>query len=269
MPAAVDQMWKEGIVLCAYSSGRWVLSVGGPKLGGTSSIEILTGTAAALPRGFSNISLQTEAGTAAGTLNGVSLFDRQSIRTLDCGFAALGASDWYGIVFDDVVITQAGSGWHPTSPCPAAVAGSQLFIRPCASNGLTVPDQAFKLLADWGILHIESNLCVTATAATAGARLVLGKCDPSDLKQQFKNDYTRVRNEVVPFKLKANSWGILSSLHLVGSLNDNGVTIERLPSLRADVWSSWSYFPNSKQLRNQYLANTKLGYPSCLTTCQQ
>lgn len=27
------------------------------------------------------------------------------------------------------------------------------------------------------------------------------------------------------------------------------------------------YFPNTNQLRNQYVANEKLGYPMCLSTC--
>ena len=33
------------------------------------------------------------------------------------------------------------------------------------------------------------------------------------------------------------------------------------------AWNSWVYFPNTSQLRNQYVANTNLGYPMCLSTC--
>ena len=32
-------------------------------------------------------------------------------------------------------------------------------------------------------------------------------------------------------------------------------------------WHMWSYFPNTKQLRNQYTGLPLLGYPKCLSTC--
>eukprot|EP01051_Picozoa_sp_SAG22_P010730 SAG22_NODE_982_length_6164_cov_32.072218_3_plen_90_part_00 len=32
-------------------------------------------------------------------------------------------------------------------------------------------------------------------------------------------------------------------------------------------WKEWVYFPNTNQLRNQYVANLALGYPMCLSTC--
>jgi len=32
-------------------------------------------------------------------------------------------------------------------------------------------------------------------------------------------------------------------------------------------WSTWSFFPNTGQLRNQYTADISLGFPMCLSTC--
>jgi hypothetical protein len=31
------------------------------------------------------------------------------------------------------------------------------------------------------------------------------------------------------------------------------------------TWNSWAYFPNTKQLRNEYVSDSKLGYPMCVT----
>jgi hypothetical protein len=36
---------------------------------------------------------------------------------------------------------------------------------------------------------------------------------------------------------------------------------------KSKTWSSWVFFPNTGQLRNQYTANVMLGYPMCLSTC--
>ena len=32
-------------------------------------------------------------------------------------------------------------------------------------------------------------------------------------------------------------------------------------------WNTWTYFPNTNQIRNQYVANPALGYPMCLSAC--
>jgi len=271
----VDQMWNDGIVLCVSADGSYCLSVGGPKLGSTPQGAIYkTGKAAALvPSAFSRISLTTVGTTASGSVDGVSLFKDVAIRSLDSGFAAMGSGDWYPIMFDNVSITQAGKGWAPKSPCPLAKAGAPLYARACASNGLTVDDEGFDLLADWGLRHIASGLCVSAASATKGAELSLATCDPTDLKQAFKNDYTRIRNTVGPFTLKAGD----GKLKLAGNV-DGTVTVSSFwPDTKAGAaaeaaagaWSTWSYFPNSKQMRNQYVANLKLGYPMCLATCSR
>ena len=41
----------------------------------------------------------------------------------------------------------------------------------------------------------------------------------------------------------------------------------RDPTAAAGEWAAWAYFPNTGQLRNQYVADVALGYPLCLSTC--
>jgi len=265
----VDQMWADGIVFCAHGNGNWTLSVGGPKLGGASfgGEVYLNGTAAALPTdSLSEFSLTTVGRQAWGTLNGKTVFSAVTVRGLDTGFAALGAGDWYPIQFDDVRIEQAGKGWHPTSPCGAAKVGDVLHNRACAANGITVADEAFEILPDWAIRHIASGLCAEASASVAGSGLKLAACEPKNPLQQFKNDYTNIRNQIEPMVLQAGGKDMVLTGHADGT-----VVVElskwSKPAPSTWKWMAWTYFPNSKQLRNQYTANTALGYPSCLTTC--
>ena len=77
--------------------------------------------------------------------------------------------------------------------------------------------------------------------------------------QQFKNDYTRIRNTVAAITLSD------SRLKLTGKTNGR-VTMGIFKS-GADGWAEWAYFPNTNQLRNQYVANEQLGYPMCLSAC--
>jgi len=205
----VDQMWADGIVFCVGADGAWTLTVGGPNLGGNEfkgTMYTNGSTVAPVKESWSTIKLTTIGDKASGSVNGAQLFSDVTIRNLDTGFAALGAGDWYSIAFDDVGIEQAGPNWKPTSPCGAPMIGSIVSVRDCAANGVTVDDEAFELLADWGIRHVKSGLCAAVKNAASGTGLTLQKCNPKDLHQQFKNDYTNVRNTVVPFKLKAATY---------------------------------------------------------------
>jgi hypothetical protein len=60
-----------------------------------------------------------------------------------------------------------------------------------------------------------------------------------------------------------DSYYDMTGLRLVGN-KDGTVAVGK----KGD-WNTWSYFPNTNQLRNQYTANTNLGYPMCLTTCSK
>merc|ERR1712232_1324960 len=82
-------------------------------------------------------------------------------------------------------------------------------------------------------------------------------------EQLFVNDYTRIRNH-------ETSMYVANKAAFVGWLGESHGG-PRTGSVAVDVsqhdWDKWAYFPNTKQLRNQYVANTKLGYPMCLSTC--
>jgi len=260
-----DQMWIDGVVLCVTNNGTYSLTVGGPKIGGSPSGKVYkTGTAAVLPMGFSTVSLTTISDKASAKLNGVTLFEGAQIRDVDTGFVGIGASHWMPIEYDNIDIEQAGSSWAPSSlPSCNARVGTPVRATNCSRNGFEFSGEAFDLLADWGIRHRATGLCVTVSSLSSGATLTLQKCDHTDSKQAFKNDYTAIRNWPVTMLVGGEG----SSLKLVGSL-DGSVEVGSKGS-----WTQWLYFPNSKQLRNQYTASkppqaaTKLGYPMCLTAC--
>jgi hypothetical protein len=90
----VDQMWHYGVVFCVSASGKWVLSYGGPALGGQydPANVIKTGALSApLPAAaWTTISLTTVDTTASATCNGKAIVEGAAIRNTDCGFSALG-----------------------------------------------------------------------------------------------------------------------------------------------------------------------------------
>jgi hypothetical protein len=200
----VDQMWKNGIALCASEGGTWQLTVGGPKLVTSEFIEIIQhGTTSALGTGnWHTLSLTTVGRKATGMLDSKPLFEDVAIRDIDTGFGAIGSNGWFPIEFDNVTITQAGDNWQPLPPpygCPAAKVGTRIGTRECSANGIVAEDLEWVLRAtDWSIVHKSSGLCLSASCTGAGAMLSLQICKPSDRKQQFPHDYTRIRNENMP-----------------------------------------------------------------------
>ena len=72
------------------------------------------------------------------------------------------------------------------------------------------------------------------------------------------NDYTRIRNTVVPV-----------TSHLLNAPLTGAASGEVAVGAGPADWQVWSYFPNTQQLRNQYVADEALGYPMCLSTCSQ
>lgn len=282
----VDQMWQNGIVLCISAAGNWSLLVGGPGLKGISPNQVLAnGTAAAPPTGrFSNLTLSTVGANAYGSIAPCGaeapcdLFKGLHIRTLDTGFAAMGASTWIPIEFSGVRIEKVGPRWRAPQSCMGAAAGTLVAATKCATNGFALQEQTFDLLASWGIRHVPSGLCVAAKAAQGGSQLHLAPCDPTDARQQFRNDYTNVRNRPVPFTVTENlimsgsTDGTVSLSQTESALGDVVAGVESaLESIEgeteAGTWGSWVYFPNTKQLRNQYTADINLGYPLCLSAC--
>ena len=169
----VDQMWRNGIVLCVHAGGTFNLTVGGPVLprGPDATITdtlqhtYVSGTAASAvgAGGWHTLALTTVGDSASGVLDVVSLFSAQPIRNLDTGFAALGMNDWFAVEFDDFVIKPAGPAWEPpVSPCTAAKVGDVVSARNCSTNGLPVADQEWELKSNWQLKHITSGLCAEA-----------------------------------------------------------------------------------------------------------
>ena len=341
----VDQMWRNGIVFCLASTGNWNLTIGGPQLGkGPRNGQLIVG--GHLPKApglgkWVTVQLSTVGSEASVSVNGASLFQGQAVRNIDTGFGAIGANDWFAIEYDNLSIKQAGTDWHPTSPCGAAKVGDSLFARNCSSNGVGVNDLMWELDANWLLRHVPSGLC--ATAGTDNT-LSLQKCVLGNDRQKFTNDYTRIRNKECPLKLHGTSNAVLAgrtngavfidgggqskkckdpsaynntdmynhtrcvglqshssgdhspqacakaacavnaevwqwqSPHKKGggcwagsttscSKDDTWVGASRERGAGSSAWTTWVFFPNTGQLRNQYVANTTLGYPMCLTTC--
>merc|ERR1712217_138371 len=193
-----------------------------------------------------------EADVAHGSLDGKSLLSDVQVRGLDAGFAAIGANGWFPIEYRNLSISQAERGWEAPSSCPLAKVGSVLGVRPCARNGQTSKDQEWSLLPSYQLQHQPTRLCATASAA---GNVTLQECDYADQAQLFVNDYTRIRNTVTSLTVASSNQplaGVLTGQVSVGKSGD---------------WKSWSYFPNTAQLRNQYVADMKLGYPMCLAAC--
>lgn len=269
----LDQMWDDGVVICVSAAGNYTLSVGGPRLGGSvNGRRIKVGNVSSPLHGFFELSLRTVKDKADATLNGERLFTDVHIRDVDTGFVGLGASDWIKVEFDDVEIQRAGPRWDSEHlpKCKGAQTNTALRARACATNGLSSEDQSFDLLADWGIRHRSSGLCVSALSEEAAARpkagapLNLQRCDPKDARQQFRNHYPTVRHRPESFLLTADDDRVLN---LVGGL-DGTVAVD-LEDSRRKQWNKWSYFPNTRQLRNQYVADVQLGYPMCLSACDE
>jgi len=100
----------------------------------------------------------------------------------------------------------------------------------------TVSTRLTALLADWGIQHVATQLCVEATGTSDGSGLKLSTCDPSNKNQQLRTTvYTRIRNLVVPMTFESNP-------QLVGS-KSAAVTVAK-----SGDWSKWTFFQHWAKL---------------------
>eukprot|EP01059_Diplonema_ambulator_P031982 TRINITY_DN605_c0_g1_i1.p1 TRINITY_DN605_c0_g1~~TRINITY_DN605_c0_g1_i1.p1 ORF type:complete len:823 (+),score=259.72 TRINITY_DN605_c0_g1_i1:38-2506(+) len=263
----INQMWHNGIVLCVNGHGQWNLSYNGPPVDGDWGKYKLVKTGQVAPIGttaWTTLQLRTLGDKADGSLQGKPVFTQETIRNIDSGFGGFGTNWWYAVEYDNLNITKAvqGDNWSPTtpSPCGAAGVGTVLTVTKCKPNGVSEEYQAFDVTSDWQIVHRASGLCVTAPAALPGAVLTLQKCDFTNMMQQWTNRYTRIRDEIIPLFLR-NTEVRLSGTHK----GEATTTITGLEGL-AD-WATWTYYPNTYQLRNQYNTDERLGYPMCLTAC--
>jgi len=75
--------------------------------------------------------------------------------------------------------------------------------------------------------------------------------------QQFWNDYTRIRNNPASILIGANPDA--TKLQLAGSLDGTLFVAEDDVDKAAAQWSTWTYFPNTRQIRNMYTAQEGFG----------
>eukprot|EP01060_Flectonema_neradi_P019629 TRINITY_DN2686_c0_g1_i1.p1 TRINITY_DN2686_c0_g1~~TRINITY_DN2686_c0_g1_i1.p1 ORF type:complete len:815 (+),score=136.15 TRINITY_DN2686_c0_g1_i1:200-2644(+) len=254
-----NQMWSNAIAFCVSTEGVWNLTYEGPPQSQVyKSRPISTGnvTKPGIGKWFT-LGLMTINNTASIFYNKELIHSNISIRNFDNGFAAFGCGGWYSAEFDNLFIEEAGNNWQPTEPCKQPGIGTRVTTRPCVSNGLTSSDMKFVLSSDYQIIHNDSGLCVTASSAVEGSSLSLQECDFGNPLQAFLQDYTLIRNTVKPITLQN------TTLRLVGS----PTTVVVSSSTPTKTWGTWSYFPNTLQLRNTFDTSTTLGYPRCLSTC--
>jgi len=259
----IDQMWRNGVVLCVDENGKWNLTNSGPPLLGEkkpSPASIASGTTKAVGTdAWHTLSLTLEQpadasqsmDVAEGALDGVTLFSQTPVRNLDTGFVGFGSNDWFPIEFRQLSISQAKRGWEAPGASSAVAVGTVLSAGPCTRNGLTSKDQEWNLLPSFQLQHVSSGLC--ASAPKAGS-VTLQSCESTDKSQLFVNDYTRIRNKETSM--------VVSSVELALT----GMKTGEVSVGKGGDWKTWSYFPNTRQLRNQYTAIKNLGYPMCLST---
>lgn len=277
-----DQMWVEGVVMCIKSSGAWQLTLGGPELNGNVDPWrwIAKGTATRAPgiTEWHTLNVTTVDTSIAASLDGESLWQGEQLKTIrgaDTGFVALGTNAWAPVEFDNFRVRQAGPRWRvaeaPSRCTPSE--GQMLTTRPCQTNGLTASDQDFELTAQsYQIRHRPSSMCVTATEDLKG--VVLRRCGFRLASQRFEHRYFQVRNADVPFVVNVSG---TKHGHVLHGKFDGSVTLVASdgnyhgavpPNYPNPGWHSWSYFPNTRQLRNYYwVLSGEMGYPRCLSTC--
>ena len=265
----VDQMWNDGIVFCVANNGTWTLSVGGPTLGGGYAAGnllahgVLSGKPPAM-NDWHTLSLTTASDQASGLLDDVQVFTNIKIRDVDTGFTAIGMSHWVSVQFDNFNLAYApnrrASHASTTHGGGKYHVGDTLVATDCETNGDIDPNQHFLLKANsWQLYHVSSGMCAEASDAKNGATLSLQTCVHGKTTQQFRNDYTLIRN--TPVQVTLGDYNYKSKLSLQGT----GMNAPVILDSKKQVWNTWSYFPNTKQLRNQYNSDTTLGYPQCLS----
>ena len=274
----MDRFLQTGPILCVNGSGGWSFTYGSPTLGG--HIPIASGLLTSPPEvgSWHSLRLTTVKNASSGAYDGKALFSSRTIRTVDAGFAVLATVSFLPMEFDSVSVEEAGHDWGPAAPLPAgcvvagagALTGQRIRARRCQANGIAARDQEFRPRPDWQIEHVGSKLCATASAATAGAGLTLQPCTRSPM-QLFKldeppDDYSDLRNGFVPL--------VLTSANLtVAGARDGEITLQT-PGWSAPAgWTTWVYYPNTKQLRNQkegYKMRQTMarGGPMCLSLCK-
>lgn len=248
-----NRFWTKGVFLCAGTSS-WVLRYGGPGLKNPLIAKdkyILASGRVQVDAGkWYNLSLATCLDTVhSAKLSGVELVAPKKIplRRRDNGFVAIGVSGYFPIEFAHVEVDKVGDRWK-LAESTIDYSSATLGARECSANGLADASQRFELRPNWQIRHLPSKLCVDATNATV---LSLQPCKPNYAFQEFRNDYTTIRNKLTS----------LNNVHGVLSAKLNGSAQVGQPS----GIGKWVYFPNTQQLRASLDYSGDVGAAQCLS----
>jgi len=286
----IDQMWTQGIVFCYAEDGEWALTKGGPWVANGSFVpeSVYTmGYGAVVGDGsWFNLTLSVSIeNTATVTLNGEPIISGFETGAKGFGFAAVGCNGWFALEFDDVKITPADRRQWDSESAPqkcrvAAKEGDQITVGKCSRNGSPSEGLSWELLPSWQLRHKSSGLCAQTVEAKDRSRIILQRCasggDVEIELQQFWNDYTNVRNGILPLQLGSNQdssrlqLAVLANQTVVLSQAESASTFHSNVTADDIAWSAWAYFPNSKQLRNQYPSeffSAVTDDPMCLQAC--
>merc|ERR1719265_2618987 len=164
---------------------------------------------------------------------------------MDTGFAAIGANGWFSVEYRNFSAKETAKGWKLLSSC-SVLSGIPLSAQPCARNGLVREDQSWNLLPSFQLQHTPSGLC--ASASEEGP-VILAVCNSTNIwdRQLFVNDYTRIRNKETSVTVSSVNKPLIGNKEgsvMVGHTGGD--------------WKTWSYFPNTQQLRNQYTTQINL-----------
>jgi hypothetical protein len=152
-----------------------------------------------------------------------------------------------------------------------------LTLGPCTPNGLTADSERFDVTSNWQIKHLPSGLCVTALDGDGNdaspIELTLQKCVHDYAPQQFRNDYTQLRNQGV--HSLSNAKGDFCATR-DGKLTLTGGSLPSSGSIKPpcagtdDGFVQWALYPNTNQLRNTFGYNPLIsGRAQCVKAVQR
>jgi hypothetical protein len=150
-----------------------------------------------------------------------------------------------------------------------------IVTRACTPNGLSSENERFEVTSNWQIRHISSGLCLAVKESVSDGKsssianpeisLTLEECLHNHGPQQFRHDYTQLRNGV-NLKSMTNAKGDLCATRdgrvslTTSKAAGVGMSDSKVFCLGSDdAFAVWTLYPNTQQLRNSFGYNTWLG----------
>jgi galactosylceramidase len=275
-----DQHWGRGISFCVNST-QWNVVYGGAPLEGFDTSNVIAVGTITNGSSFTSkwhvLSLETNGCEAKASINGhIKTADNLTIRVGDSGLVALGASSYTSVQFRSLKISPVGSRWSPpASRVPTTLEPWSIVTRACTPNGLSSENERFEVTSNWQIRHISSGLCLAVKESVSDGKsssianpeisLTLEECLHNHGPQQFRHDYTQLRNGV-NLKSMTNAKGDLCATRdgrvslTTSKAAGVGMSDSKVFCLGSDdAFAVWTLYPNTQQLRNSFGYNTWLG----------